>query len=81
MGKLDAREIERFEAQYLEDAEVCVVAFGGTARSAQAAVADARGDGIRVGFYRPITVWPFPKALDGICGRVRDIIVAELNDG
>jgi 2-oxoglutarate ferredoxin oxidoreductase subunit alpha len=58
-----------------------VVAFGGTARSAQAAVADARGDGIRVGLFRPITVWPFPKALGGICGRVRDIIVAELNDG
>jgi 2-oxoglutarate ferredoxin oxidoreductase subunit alpha len=42
----------------------------------------ARGDGIRVGLFRPITVWPFPEAALGrICGCVRDIVVAELNGG
>jgi len=82
LEKMDAREIEHYEALRLEDAEVCVVSFGGTARSAQAAVDDARKDGIRVGLFRPITVWPFPEAaLDGICEQAHDIIVAELNDG
>lgn len=78
----NAGQIERCEILHMDDAQVCVVSFGGTARSAQAAVDVARRDGIRVGLFRPVTVWPFPRtALDGICGRVSDIIVAELNDG
>ena len=75
-------EVERYEALQMEDAEVCVVSFGGTARSVWAAVDAARRDGDRVGGFRPLTVWPFPEAaLDGICSYVRDIIVAELNYG
>ena len=75
-------EVERYEALRMEDATVCVVSFGGTARSARAAVDAARRDGYRVGCFRPVTVWPFPEAaLDGICSRVSDIIVAEMNDG
>ena len=74
--------VERYEALHMEDAAVCVVSFGGTARSARAAVNAARGDGYRVGSFRPVTVWPFPEAaLDGICNQVHDIIVAELNYG
>jgi 2-oxoglutarate ferredoxin oxidoreductase subunit alpha len=79
---MNAGEIERCESRHMEDAQVCVVSFGGTARAVQAAVDAARGDGIRVGLFRPITVWPFPEAALGrICGRVRDIVVAELNGG
>ena len=79
---MNAGEIERYESRHMEDAQVCVVSFGGTARAVQAAVDAARGDGIRVGLFRPITVWPFPEAALGrICGRVRDIVVAELNGG
>ena len=74
--------VERYEALHMEDAALCVVSFGGTARSARAAVNAARGDGYRVGSFRPVTVWPFPEAaLDGICNQVHDIIVAELNYG
>jgi len=44
-----------------EGAEYFVVAYGATARIAKAAVKEARGQGIKVGLIRPITVWPFPK--------------------
>ena len=53
--------VERYEALHMEDAAVCVVSFGGTARSARAAVNAARSDGYRVGCFRPVTVWPFPR--------------------
>lgn len=78
----NAGKIERYETLDMEDAQTCVVCFGGTARSVQAAVDAARRDGIPVGLFRPVTVWPFPgTALGEICSRVSNVIVAELNDG
>ena len=57
--------IEENEAMYekylMEDAEVCVVAFGITSRVAKNAINEARAKGIKVGMIRPITLWPFPK--------------------
>ena len=44
-----------------EGADYIVTAYGATARIAQAAVKQARAQGIRVGLIRPITVWPFPQ--------------------
>ena len=43
----------------MDDAEVVVFAYGGTARSAKKAVKDARAQGIKAGLLRPITIWPF----------------------
>ena len=78
----NAHSIERYETERLEDAKTCVVSFGGTARSVQAAVDEARANDYRVGSFRPVTVWPFPdEALSAICDQVDDIIVAELNHG
>lgn len=75
-------DIEKYELVDMDDADVCVVSFGGTARSVQAAIDDARHEGVKVGMFRPITVWPFPeKALDEIADKVKHIIVAELNYG
>ena len=60
------RAVEENEAMYeayrMEDADICVVAFGIAARVAKNAVAAARAEGIRAGLIRPITLWPFPKA-------------------
>ena len=57
--------IEENEAMYeeylMDDAEVCVVAFGITSRVAKNAINEARAKGIKVGMIRPITLWPFPK--------------------
>ena len=45
----------------MDDAEYAVVCFGGTARAAMEAVKAAREKGLKVGMWRPVTVWPFPE--------------------
>ena len=75
-------DIVKYEEVQLEDAEIAIVAFGGTARSAYAAVEAARAEGIKAGLFRPITIWPTPdKQLEALAKKVKTIIVAELNYG
>ena len=52
-----------YESYRMDDAEICVVAFGISARVSKNAINEARKQGIKVGMIRPITLWPFPKAL------------------
>ena len=66
----------------MEDAELCVVAFGIASRVAKNAVVAARKEGIKVGLIRPITLWPFPKdALMAAAEKVKGFISVELNMG
>lgn len=51
-----------FERFMMDDAEICVVAYGIASRVSKNAVSAARAKGIRAGLIRPITLWPFPKA-------------------
>lgn len=51
-----------YESFLMDDAELCVVAFGIAARVSRNAVLAARAEGLKVGMLRPITLWPFPKA-------------------
>ena len=51
-----------WEAFMMEDAEVCIVSCGITARVSRNAIVEARKQGIKAGMIRPITLWPFPKA-------------------
>ena len=75
-------EIIHTEEHFMEDAEYAVVSYGGTARTAYEAVREARADGIKVGFLRLKTIWPFADAAVGrLADRVRSILVAELNYG
>jgi len=75
-------EFEKYEEVEMEDAEICIVTFGSTARAARIALRDARERGIKVGMLRPITFWPFPeKALRDIGHKVKGIIVPEANLG
>jgi len=79
-------EIEKNEAMWeeymMDDAEICVVAFGIASRIAKNAVAQARADGIKVGLIRPITLWPFPTAaLRAAADKVKAFISVELNMG
>ena len=75
-------EIIHTEEHFMEDAEYAVVSYGGTARTAYEAVRAARADGIKVGFLRLKTIWPFADAAVGrLADRVRSILVAELNYG
>ena len=71
-----------WEEYMMEDAEICVVAFGIAARVSKNAVAAARAEGIKVGLIRPITLWPFPKkALAEAAEKVKGFISVELNMG
>lgn len=54
-------DIVTYENYRMDDAEFVVVAFGGAARTAYESVDLAREEGLRVGFFRPITLWPFPE--------------------
>ncbi len=73
-------KLVRVEIQKMEDAEFAVIAYGGNSRPAIAAMETARERGMRVGFFRPIIVWPFP---DGevlkVAEKVKKILVCELN--
>ena len=71
-----------WEEYMMEDAEICVVAFGIASRVAKNAVVAARAEGIKVGLIRPITLWPFPtKALRAAADQVNHFISVELNMG
>ena len=93
--QLEQMNIERYEKykvieenetmceEYLmDDAEICVVAFGITARVAKNAINEARKNGIKVGMIRPITLWPFPKKqLAAAADKCKAFISVEMNMG
>ncbi len=75
-----ADEIVDYEEFRTEDAEVVVVAYGITARSARRAVIMAREKGIKAGLFRLKVIWPFPsKRLEELSDR--EFVVAEINNG
>ncbi len=84
-----ARKVQNFksevietEAHDLDDAEIGVVAFGFTARSALQAVKTLRQEGIKAGLLRLISIWPFPdEAITDLGKRCRFLFVPELNRG
>ncbi len=80
------KQIEENEVQYdeymTEDAEICIVAYGITARIAKTAVKAAREKGIKAGLFRPITLWPYPKKeLAALADKVSKFLVVEMNMG
>lgn len=80
--RLNAADITRYEEYHLDDAEVVVIAYGCTARSALRAVKDARRQGVPVGLLRLITLWPFPEQkVRQLATEDRSFVVAELNLG
>lgn len=65
-----------------EDAEVLLVACNTPARMAKGAVEIARAEGLKVGLFRPITLWPFPvKALADVLPQIRRLVVVEGGPG
>ncbi len=75
-------DIVRFDEHALDDAEVVVVAYGITARVARMGIDLARRQGVRVGFLRPVVVWPFPeKRIRELADRVKAFVVPEINMG
>jgi 2-oxoglutarate ferredoxin oxidoreductase subunit alpha len=84
VGKIrdNAERIVRFEEEQVDDAEVVVVAYGITARVARMGIELARQEGVKVGFLRPIVIWPFPeRRIRELASRVRAFVVPEINYG
>jgi 2-oxoglutarate ferredoxin oxidoreductase subunit alpha len=80
--KNNVDRIIRYEAVDLDDADVAVVAYGISARSARRAVREARAKGIRAGLLKLNTVWPFPEALiNDLAGKVKAMVMPEINMG
>ena len=69
-------QILRYEAVGLDDAEVIAVAYGAPARTVKTGVLEARRRGIKAGFLRLISLWPFP---DELFSRDVRYLVCELN--
>ena len=80
------REIEKnevmYEAYMCEDADYVITAFGTVARIAKSAINELRAQGIKVGLFRPITVWPFPyKELAEAAKNAKALLDVEANEG
>jgi 2-oxoglutarate ferredoxin oxidoreductase subunit alpha len=72
----------RWATESLDDAEIVIVAYGSAARIARTAIERGRAAGLRVGLFRPISLWPFPSTpLATVAGRLRALVVVELSAG
>jgi pyruvate/2-oxoacid:ferredoxin oxidoreductase alpha subunit len=78
-----AQQLEpRHELYLTEGAEVLLVGYGIVSRVLRSAVEHARAAGLKVGLFRPITLWPFPAtALAEAAGKVHAVRVVELSNG
>jgi 2-oxoglutarate ferredoxin oxidoreductase subunit alpha len=75
-------DIIQIEEQNTDDAEVIVVSYGISARTSLWPIQQARQEGIRVGYLRLITVWPFPEErIRQLAKGVRAFVVPEINMG
>ncbi|MEF2838507.1 MAG: 3-methyl-2-oxobutanoate dehydrogenase subunit VorB, partial [Oscillospiraceae bacterium] len=93
--ELEAKNFERYdrykiveenepmwEEFMMEDADICIVAYGIASRVAKNAVVAARAEGIKAGLIRPITLWPFPKApIAAAADKVKGFISVEMSMG
>lgn len=72
----------RYETKFMDDAEYMIVAFGSAARIAEKTIEMACAEGIKVGLFRPITLWPFPtNEIAAAAAKVKGVLVAEINAG
>ncbi|GBE27101.1 2-oxoglutarate oxidoreductase subunit KorA [bacterium BMS3Bbin03] len=75
-------DILKWEERSMEDAEIAIIAYGSIGRSATDAVEHLRAEGVKIGLFRPLTLWPFPeKRVAEIARQVKRIFVPEMNLG
>ena len=76
------RDEVRYQAEWTEDADYILVAYGAAARIARSAIRRARAMGIHAGLLRPITLWPFPAdALRELAARAKAFLSVEMSMG
>lgn len=77
-----AKNETRSESYMMDDAEICLVAYGIVSRIAKSAIELARAEGIKVGLIRPITVWPFPsEVISQAADKVKSFLTLEMSTG
>lgn len=76
-----SRREQRYESGFLSDARLVLVAYGTMARIAKAAVNALRQGGLKVGFIRPMTLWPFPLVAFRAAPRNAAYLVVEMSYG
>jgi 2-oxoglutarate ferredoxin oxidoreductase subunit alpha len=81
LATIQAREV-LYQTYALEDAELVLVAFGTAARVAKTAVQRLRRQGMPIGLFQPITLWPFPETqLAQVATHCHTMLVVEMNGG
>jgi 2-oxoglutarate ferredoxin oxidoreductase subunit alpha len=72
----------RFEGLHLKDSQILLVAYGTASRICRCVVSRLRREGIKVGLFRPITLWPFAsRILSDIAGRLKVVLTVEMSAG
>lgn len=75
-------KMQRYEEQECADADLVLVAYGTSARVSLGAMQMARELGLKVGMFRPITLWPFPeKRLSELADPKRKFLCVEMSKG
>ncbi|GAH87368.1 unnamed protein product, partial [marine sediment metagenome] len=70
------------EQYEVDDAEIVVVAYGVAARIVRGAVDKAREEGIKAGWIRPVTLWPFPtEQISKAADELRIFLTVEMSNG
>lgn len=73
---------QRSESYLTDDADIVIVAYGASSRVARSAVNSARAEGIKVGLFRPITLWPFPTdKLNALADSAKHFLCVEMSMG
>lgn len=80
LKEIVANEV-RYETFMTDEADILIVSYGTAARIAKTAIRQAREEGIKVGLFRPITVFPFPYAELREAVQGKQVLVVELNAG
>ncbi len=76
------RKEVRYESYMLEDAEYIIVAYGTSARISRSAIVKLRKEGIKVGLFRPISLWPYPyEELKSAARNAKKILTVEMSLG
>ncbi len=76
------KDIIMTEGHLLEDADIVLVSYGISARTSMAAMQQARAMGMKVGFLRLITIWPFAaEQIRALAERVKALVTVEINLG
>ena len=79
--EIKANEV-RYESMHVDDADYIIVAFGSAARVSEKAIEIAHEEGLSLGLFRPITLWPFPeKEIKALGENKKGILVVEINAG